>query len=138
MAANRTQTMGNAFRTIWSRGGISGLYQGLIPWVSALSNLAVVTRDSGFVRHPSGLVEVRARAPELTSLHARSFGLVARQAWIEASSKGAVLIFASSEIESATSGLGLDPAVSGLLGGMGGGIAQAYATMGEHNPFPQP
>ena len=26
---------------------------------------------------------------------------------------------------------GLSPAVSGLLGGMGGGIAQAYATMGE-------
>lgn len=84
MAANRTQTMGQAFKTVWSRGGVAGLYQGLIPW-----------------------------------------------AWIEASTKGAVLIFAASEIESATSGLGLNPAVSGLLGGMGGGIAQAYATMGE-------
>lgn len=30
---------------------------------------------------------------------------------------------------------GLSPAVSGLLGGMGGGIAQAYATMGEFSSF---
>lgn len=27
--------------------------------------------------------------------------------------------------------MGLSPAVSGLLGGMSGGIAQAYATMGQ-------
>jgi hypothetical protein len=27
--------------------------------------------------------------------------------------------------------MGVSPAVAGLLGGMGGGIAQAYATMGE-------
>jgi hypothetical protein len=53
------------------------------------------------------------------------------QAWIEASTKGAVLIFAASEIEERTVGAGVSPAVAGLLGGMGGGIAQAYATMGE-------
>jgi hypothetical protein len=53
------------------------------------------------------------------------------QAWIEASTKGAVLLFTASEIESATAGV-VSPAVAGLLGGMGGGIAQAYATMGEH------
>jgi hypothetical protein len=53
------------------------------------------------------------------------------QAWIEASTKGAVLIFAASEIEERTMKTGLSPAVAGLLGGMGGGIAQAYATMGE-------
>lgn len=52
-------------------------------------------------------------------------------AWIEASTKGAVLIFAASEIEERTVKAGLSPAVAGLLGGMGGGIAQAYATMGE-------
>lgn len=52
-------------------------------------------------------------------------------AWIEASTKGAVLIFAASEIEDRTVKAGLSPAVAGLLGGMGGGIAQAYATMGE-------
>jgi len=51
-------------------------------------------------------------------------------AWIEASTKGAVLLFTASEIETATVGMGVSPAAAGLLGGMGGGIAQAYATMG--------
>ncbi|KAI0697131.1 mitochondrial carrier [Cytidiella melzeri] len=83
MAANRSQTMLQAMQTVWSRGGVAGFYQGLIPW-----------------------------------------------AWIEASTKGAVLLFTASEIETATVGLGVNPAVAGLLGGMGGGIAQAYATMG--------
>lgn len=86
MAANRSQTMMQAFRTVVSRGGVSGFYQGLIPW-----------------------------------------------AWLEASTKGGVLLFASGEIEKAAQkGLGVGPAVSGLLGGMGGGIAQAYATMGQY------
>lgn len=53
------------------------------------------------------------------------------QAWIEASTKGAVLLFTASEIESAAVGVGIGPATAGLLGGMGGGIAQAYATMGK-------
>jgi len=83
MAANRSQTMLQATKTVWSRGGVAGFYQGLIPW-----------------------------------------------AWIEASTKGAVLIFAASEIEERAMKGGLSPAVAGLLGGMGGGIAQAYATMG--------
>lgn len=34
MAANRSQTMGQAFNNVWARGGIKGFYQGLIPWVS--------------------------------------------------------------------------------------------------------
>jgi len=84
MAANRSQTMPQAFRTVLSRGGLGGFYQGLIPW-----------------------------------------------AWIEASTKGGVLLFASSEIETVVkNGFNASPAVAGLLGGMGGGIAQAYATMG--------
>jgi len=83
MAANRSESMFQALRTVWSRGGVAGFYQGLIPW-----------------------------------------------AWIEASTKGAVLLFTASEIETATIGLGVSPAAAGLLGGMGGGIAQAYATMG--------
>ncbi|KAI0963742.1 Mitochondrial DNA replication protein yhm2 [Taiwanofungus camphoratus] len=83
MAAVRSQTMFQAIQTIWSRGGVLGFYQGLIPW-----------------------------------------------AWIEASTKGAVLLFTASEIETATMAVGISPAVSGLLGGMTGGIAQAYATMG--------
>ena len=39
MAANRKQSMGQAFRSVWSRGSVFGFYQGLIPWVS-LSFLA--------------------------------------------------------------------------------------------------
>lgn len=83
MAANRSQTMFQAVQTVWSRGGVSGFYQGLIPW-----------------------------------------------AWIEASTKGAVLLFTASEIETATTAMGVNPAAAGLLGGMSGGIVQAYATMG--------
>ncbi|KAI9592694.1 mitochondrial carrier domain-containing protein [Syncephalis fuscata] len=52
-------------------------------------------------------------------------------AWIEASTKGGVLLFTSSEIDyQARTVLGSSPAVAGLLGGMAGGIAQAYTTMG--------
>ncbi|KAF9455057.1 mitochondrial carrier [Macrolepiota fuliginosa MF-IS2] len=83
MAANRSQTMVQACRTVWSRGGVSGFFQGLIPW-----------------------------------------------AWIEASTKGAVLVFTASEVETASLASGINPGVAGLLGGMTGGIAQAYATMG--------
>lgn len=39
MAANRSQTMGQAFKSVWSRGGFKGFYQGLIPWVSLISYL---------------------------------------------------------------------------------------------------
>lgn len=53
------------------------------------------------------------------------------QAWIEASTKGAVLLFTASEVESGVVSMGISPAAAGLLGGMSGGIAQAYATMGE-------
>ncbi|KAI8608732.1 mitochondrial DNA replication protein YHM2 [Chytriomyces sp. MP71] len=83
MAANRGQSMPQSIATVWSRGGILGFYQGLIPW-----------------------------------------------AWIEASTKGAVLIFAVSELEYQFRALGASLPVAGILGGMGGGIAQAYATMG--------
>ena len=41
-----------------------------------------------------------------------------------------MLLFTASEVESATVSMGVNPAAAGLLGGMGGGIAQAYATMG--------
>ena len=51
-------------------------------------------------------------------------------AWIEASTKGAVLLFAAAEIEGAAMTAGIGPATAGLLGGMGGGVAQAYATVG--------
>jgi hypothetical protein len=53
-------------------------------------------------------------------------------AWIEASTKGAVLVFAATEIETYALSNGVNAGAAGLLGGMTGGIAQAYATMGEH------
>ncbi|KAL2916842.1 hypothetical protein HK105_203621 [Polyrhizophydium stewartii] len=51
-------------------------------------------------------------------------------AWIEAATKGSVLIFAASELEYYCRLFGLSSAAAGILSGMGGGIAQAYTTMG--------
>lgn len=83
MAANRSLTMPQAAKFVWSRGGILGFYQGLIPW-----------------------------------------------AWIEASTKGAVLLFVSAEAEYQFKKLGMNNFVSGMGGGITGGLAQAYLTMG--------
>lgn len=51
-------------------------------------------------------------------------------AWIEASTKGAVLLFVASEAEFYAKSFGANDFVSGISGGMAGGVAQAYATMG--------
>ncbi|KAI4837598.1 hypothetical protein E4T45_09788, partial [Aureobasidium sp. EXF-8846] len=51
-------------------------------------------------------------------------------AWIEASTKGAVLLFVASEAEFYARNAGANNFVSGITGGMVGGLAQAYATMG--------
>ena len=51
-------------------------------------------------------------------------------AWIEASTKGAVLLFVASEAEFYARDFGASPFVGGVSGGMIGGLAQAYATMG--------
>lgn len=51
-------------------------------------------------------------------------------AWIEASTKGAVLLFVASEAEYYARYAGASPFVGGITGGMVGGLAQAYATMG--------
>jgi hypothetical protein len=51
-------------------------------------------------------------------------------AWIEASTKGAVLLFVASEAEFYAKSFGANPFVAGISGGMVGGLAQAYATMG--------
>ncbi|KAK0255721.1 Mitochondrial DNA replication protein yhm2 [Friedmanniomyces endolithicus] len=83
MAANRTDGMMGSVSRIWSRGGVLGFYQGLIPW-----------------------------------------------AWIEASTKGAVLLFVASEAEYYAQSFGAGNFTSGIAGGMTGGLAQAYATMG--------
>ncbi|KAJ1506545.1 Mitochondrial DNA replication protein yhm2 [Coelomomyces lativittatus] len=51
-------------------------------------------------------------------------------AWIEASTKGGVLLFASSEVEYQCKKWHLHSSTSGLVAGMVGGLAQAYTTMG--------
>ncbi|KAI8064538.1 mitochondrial carrier domain-containing protein [Gongronella butleri] len=83
LAANRGQSIMQAIRNVYGRGGIFGFYQGLIPW-----------------------------------------------AWIEASSKGAVLLFTVSEFEYRALVAGASPFMAGIIGGMAGGLAQAYSTMG--------
>lgn len=51
-------------------------------------------------------------------------------AWIEASTKGAVLLFVASEAEYYAKTFGAGGFTAGIAGGMVGGMAQAYATMG--------
>ncbi|KIV93060.1 mitochondrial DNA replication protein YHM2 [Exophiala mesophila] len=51
-------------------------------------------------------------------------------AWIEASTKGAVLLFVASEAEYYAKTFGAGNFAAGITGGMVGGVAQAYATMG--------
>lgn len=51
-------------------------------------------------------------------------------ACIEASTKGAILLFTASEVEYYARNLGTNPSIAGILGGMGGGMAQAYITVG--------
>jgi hypothetical protein len=62
LAANRGQSLKQALTNIYSRGGVFGFYQGLIPW-----------------------------------------------AWIEASTKGAVLLFTASEFEYHARAAGASP-----------------------------
>eukprot|EP00871_Galdieria_phlegrea_P004277 jgi/Galph1/4850/GphlegSOOS_G3570.1 len=83
LAANRKDTMVTALKTIYSRGGILGFYQGLIPW-----------------------------------------------AWIEASTKGGVLFLAQNEASSLFTSWGYSQPVADTVGGIFGGVAQAYTTMG--------
>lgn len=51
-------------------------------------------------------------------------------AWIEASTKGAVLLFVASEAEWYARSFGAGDFTAGISGGVIGGVAQAYATMG--------
>lgn len=52
-------------------------------------------------------------------------------AWIEASTKGAVLFYGSSKTEKLMkSRFNMGPTLAGTIGGMVGGVAQAYTTMG--------
>lgn len=52
-------------------------------------------------------------------------------AWFEASTKGAILFFVSAEAEyAAKASLGMGNFAAGITGGILGGVAQAYGTMG--------
>ncbi|KAJ8099336.1 mitochondrial carrier domain-containing protein [Lipomyces tetrasporus] len=51
-------------------------------------------------------------------------------AWIEASTKGAVLLFVSSEVEYRALSVGANSFTAGITGGFFGGLAQAYLTVG--------
>lgn len=52
-------------------------------------------------------------------------------AWIEAATKGGILIFSQAEIDKVCKAyLGLSSQLSSAVGGVGGGIVQAYTTMG--------
>lgn len=83
MAANRSLSIVQAAKVVWSRGGALGYFQGLVPW-----------------------------------------------AWLEGSTKGAVLMFVSSEAEYHFKKAGAGNFGAGILGGVTGGLAQAYLTMG--------
>lgn len=51
-------------------------------------------------------------------------------AWIEGTTKGGVLLFSQNEITGFAQTAGIDPLTASALGGIGGGICQAYTTMG--------
>ena len=51
-------------------------------------------------------------------------------AWIEASTKGAVLLFTSSVVERECLNRQVSPSLAGIVAGMAGGLAQTYTTMG--------
>ncbi|KAK1857707.1 hypothetical protein I4F81_000322 [Pyropia yezoensis] len=74
-------------------------------------------------------------ATALSSIYARGGvrgfwqGLVP-WAWIEGSTKGAVLLFTQSEVSQRARSLGVSPSWASGLGGMAGGVAQAYTTIG--------
>lgn len=68
MAANRQQTMLQAIKTVWSRGGVAGFYQGLIPWVCT-AHISLKLAPHIIARH--GLRHQR-RAPSSSSPLPRS------------------------------------------------------------------
>jgi Mitochondrial carrier protein len=49
MAANRSQTMLQATKNVWNRGGVAGFYQGLIPWVTIYLFILLLCLQKTFV-----------------------------------------------------------------------------------------
>lgn len=70
-----------------------------------------------------------------TQLDRRAHANHDKQAWIEASTKGAVLLFTASEIQYLAVNGGFSPASAGLLGGMGGGIVQGQLSQMSSDTF---
>lgn len=100
LAANRHDTLRTSMKKIWARGGVAGFYQGLIPWVSDFT-------------------------------HGRRVYIHRRQGWFEASTKGAILLLSASEAERLSlKVLPTQTALAGSVGGLVGGLMQAYAVMG--------
>ena len=64
----------------------------------------------------------------LARLTDRTGGLIP-WAWIESGFAGATLLFTAAEIETRSIAGGISPGIAGLLGGVGGGIAQGYLVM---------
>lgn len=101
MAANRSDTFGMALKRIWARGGLLGCEFSTILSVFGRMVLNELVYQ--------GLIP---------------------WAWIEASSKGAVLLFVASETDQFARKIGFGNFSAGITSGMVGGLAQAYATVG--------
>ncbi|KAI8188220.1 Citrate/oxoglutarate carrier protein [Colletotrichum sp. SAR 10_76] len=56
--------------------------------------------------------------------------VIKTHAWLEASTKGAILVLTSTEVEYYAKRSGLGTEIAGVLGGIVGGASQAYLTMG--------
>ena len=110
MAANRGDGFIGAMGRIWGRGGILGCKS---------------SRLFTHYRVFEGCLVANALVFTSTDYQ----GLIP-WAWIEASTKGAVLLFVASDAEYRAKVLGANDFFAGIAGGMSGGVAQAYATMG--------
>lgn len=76
-----------------------------------------------------GLMDACRRLYAVRGLSSFWQGLVP-WAWIEALTKGGVLLFSQHEIKKLSNAAGCGPLLSSAFGGVGGGICQAYSTMG--------
>ncbi|RWA12239.1 hypothetical protein EKO27_g2860 [Xylaria grammica] len=113
MAANRGDSFGAALGRIWGRGGPLGCKRCFFTPLRSHQDVVrlslVPTRQSDTPPVYQGLIP---------------------WAWIEASTKGAVLLFVASEAEYYARSAGASEFVGGITGGVAGGVVQAYATMG--------
>jgi len=107
MAANRGDKFASALTRIWGRGGVLGC------------------KLPPFFCNPCALQILR-----ITLTLATVYQGLIPWAWIEASTKGAVLLFVASEGEYYARTFGAGDFTAGISGGILGGVAQAYATMG--------